>query len=197
MSCFGGSIYPGYRDEIADGVVLANQATNFWAWNYSRETTTIDGSRGCWPFYLREFFACNQYFIPDSWVKGKYTDGNGQQWNMTFVAFGTPNVLDIWFEKLNATQCLLYGHVGVEMDTSAFKVSCDLTEEELPSYLTINQTWRWQTIVTNGVAGDVTMTPVASLRQRLVFDASNNLTSALDTNGPFGPTPVVTITVAP
>jgi hypothetical protein len=197
VSCFGGSIYPGYRDEISDGIVLANQATGFWAWNYFRSTSIIDGSYGCWPFTLVEVFACNRYLMPDSWVQGKYTDGNGQQWNMSSTLFPTPNLLDIWSAKLNATQCLLYGHVGVERQTSAFKVSCDLTEEELPSYLTINQTWRWQTIVTNGVAGDVTMTPVASLRQRLVFDASNNLTSALDTNGPFGPTPVVTITVAP
>jgi hypothetical protein len=116
---------------------------------------------------------------------------------MASTLFNTPNVLDIWFEKLNATQCLLYGHVGVERDTSAFKVSCDLTEQDLPAYSSIDQTWRWQAVITNGVAGDVTMTPVASARQTYALDASNNLTVVQDTNGPFGPTPVVTITVAP
>jgi hypothetical protein len=200
VSCWGGTIYPGYENYYIDDVAIIDQSTNLWTWNYHRQTTRIDGMYACWPYGYRRYFSCNNYILPSSINSSRtaYTDSNGVTWSINNNIYNRPFGLDRHSKQISATECILYGHVGVEADERPFYLDCQLTQEGMAEYFDKRDAWRWQATITGGVIGSVSMTLIASSKFTYAgYDSSGNLIGQTDTNGPFCPTPEVTITIAP
>ena len=203
VSCFGRSIYPGYQYNELNGEVLINVETQQWSSLYTKQEQDPFPNLSYWPFIDIKNFSCNNILVPQDAVfvggfgQMQYSDNDGSQWFIQVNIADKNFLLDIHFKE-NANECILYGHVNTQTQSYKKALSYTIPQEDLHLQVTETQSWRWQSTIFNGVFGDVTITPVSAVRQTYTgYDDSGNLITNYDYSGPFGATPVVTITIAP
>ena len=90
---------------------------------------------------------------------------------------------------LSATECLLYGHVNVQYSLRPENAS----PPDYGAWLDYNSLWRWESTITNGVHGGVSMVPVVGYQ--ITYDETGQLINETDES--YGPEPTVTLTFAP
>ena len=187
-------MYPGRLALIQNGTVQYDFVLSEWNWFVRTEQVHAPGDPGLDGSETKSFSAQNM-LRPDE--SGAYTDANGVEWELNSNNQSTNRILDIHQKQISATSCILYGHVGVEYDTRPYTSEYVYTAETIVEVYNYTQTWRWQATITSGTVGAVSYTPVTGLKNSytgVIFN-DGSYESATSTAGPFGPTPVVTITV--
>ena len=187
-------MYPGRYTLTANGNVQNDFELLEWNWYSITQQVHAPGDPGLDSNEAKSFSAVNM-LRPD--LSGAYTDANGVEWLLNANLTNSNTNIDIHTEQISATSCILYGHVGVEYDTKPYTSEYVYTAETIVQVYNYSQTWRWQATITSGTVGAVSYTPVIGLKNfytGVIFN-DGSYESAISYAGPFGPTPVVTITV--
>lgn len=166
VACWGGAVPGGTTTLLLNGDI-AYEFDSGWYWEYY----VLDSGTGA---AEKEVFSAGlerwQLSVPEEY---EYTEVAG--------LYGT--------KVISATECLLYGHVNVQYSVRP-------ENADPPNYgawLDYNSLWRWESTITNGVPGDVSMVPVVGYQ--ITYDETGQ--NINETAASYGPTPTVTLTFAP
>lgn len=192
IECWGGSMFPGRYKDVENGIVITDNELQLWQWYFANRQAHPWGEPG---FNGQEVKAFSGYSVLLPSLGGGYTDQNGDSWFITTNPNNSGTVLDLHVKQISSTVCVLYGHVGVEYTFYPHTSENYYTNETAAMIYLYNQTWRWQSTITNGTPGGVSVSPViGELREVLGVEQDGTLIGRV-TSGTFGPTPQVTITL--
>lgn len=198
VACWGGTVWPGrliVTSDNGDGVVTDLDIPDYWTWSRNDQLVHKFGEPGRNGSDFRKF-SCAIFYGP-TLGGSQYTDQSGEVW--FFNNDGRFEVLDIHYKTVNASSCLVYGHIGVENAFTPYTTTNDWTSAQLQQVYNYSMTWRWQATVSGGSVGGISIVPVAGLKNYYtgVIFQDGSLEQLTSTAIPFGPTPEVTITLAP